>query len=178
MSEGLAAGSVGCEFECWIASIRGGYLALIWRVVTLLSESSDGREPGSQPPETGSSVIRPLLMSQTIADPLTAQSPHSDLFTAQSECMRMSLSLLPDPPDDGQGSPTAGPVSRDQTGPCLAQASVCHCGHCSSSAPARPWPACQALLSPSQYLSTCGHCPVSSSLPSSPHITHVTQHPS
>ena len=94
MSEGLAAGSVGCEFECLIPSIRGGYPALIWRVVTLLSESSDGREPGSQPPETGSSVIRPLLMSQTIADPLTAQSPHPDLFTDQSDCIRMSLSLL------------------------------------------------------------------------------------
>ena len=78
MSEGLAAGSVGCEFECWIPSIRGRYPALIWRVVTLLSESSDGREPGSQPrvrqlsdPSTAHesdhhrSCVRPNPLTQT-----------------------------------------------------------------------------------------------------------------
>ena len=95
MSEGLAAGSVGCEFECWTPSIRGRYPALIWRVApdsALLSESSDGREPGSQP-ETGGSVIRPLLMSQTSDHGRSSVRPIS--LTQTSALIRVTVCGCP-----------------------------------------------------------------------------------
>ena len=129
-------------------------------------------------------------MSQTIADPRIPYSPQ--LLSPLSvdglyEDVCVSPALFPLSP---QGSPIAGPVSRDQTGPCLSSqlctGRVCHCGHCSSSAPARlaepglGWLRAHSIASTSvpvvtgtahQYHPACLPLPTS-------HITRVTQHPS